>query len=328
MIVEMNVLLIAPKFHGYENLFKSELDKNGHQCLFITTTLTLSYWDMVINKFSKKFLKNRYYKQLKNEILKINHISFDRVVLVYGGAFFTAKCFEILKKKFCNAKFIYYNWDSVCNNLQCLSYYKLFDKCYSFDPFDCEKYNFNRLDNWYSFNNMINNNPKFDYGMLMTFSSEKAKSYLHIKKLLPNELLGKEFIVIPEKRDYLYNKIFNRKLLKSLDKNVLYYKWLSLEESNDFYNNCKAVIDIPFEGQNGLTTRTFEVLKQEKKLITTNKTIKQYEFYTPNNIFVVDENTREIPIDFFEKPFDKNYCIDEKYSLETFVKKLFDLDND
>ena len=79
------------------------------------------------------------------------------------------------------------------------------------------------------------------------------------------------------------------------------------------------------KNQVGLTIRTFEALHLKKKLITSNKNIMKYEFYTPNNIYVIDENSEnKIPNEFFESDFDESFALSTDYSLDSFVKKLLD----
>lgn len=65
--------------------------------------------------------------------------------------------------------------------------------------------------------------------------------------------------------------------------------------------------------------RTFEALAMNTKLITSNINVAEYEFFTPNNIFIVDSNTSEIPLSFFSTPFDMQFQISEKYSLFYFL---------
>ena len=128
-------------------------------------------------------------------------------------------------------------------------------------------------------------------------------------------------------KEYLkYMQLVHRITYKKLEK---YFTLSSLNRDQclDILKKSKAVIDCPIPNQNGLTMRTFEALALNTKLITTNKNIKEYEFYTENNIYVVDDETEAIPTDFFIKPFDNNYRLDESYSIGSFVGKLMDINN-
>jgi len=61
----------------------------------------------------------------------------------------------------------------------------------------------------------------------------------------------------------------------------------------------------------------------EKKLITTNKDIVNYDFYNPNNIFVWDNIKTEIPNDFLTTPYQPlSIPIFEKYSIKKWVKTI------
>ena len=51
--------------------------------------------------------------------------------------------------------------------------------------------------------------------------------------------------------------------------------------------SSKALLEILQKGQKGITWRALESLFYKKKLITNFKEIKQYDFYNPNNIFVL-----------------------------------------
>lgn len=58
-------------------------------------------------------------------------------------------------------------------------------------------------------------------------------------------------------------------------------------------NNIKkarCIIEIVQEGQKGITLRPLEAIACNKKLLTNNKNIKQYDFYSPQNIFIIGED--------------------------------------
>ena len=324
----MNILFICPLFHGYYKKMMEILISNRNSVHYYPTdNLQLSKIDRFRKKINKNFLYKRYDNYIKKIIYENENTKFDKVVVVFGGLYFNKNNFIQLKKAYPNAEFIYYNWDSVDNGTSnAKEYYNLFDKYYSFDLVDCKKYGFKHLPLFYTFDKTPNNESIiYDYGALMTIGGPKAKRYVQIKNALGSEYNGKEYLVMADNTQYIFNYIKHHKYFKKINKNFINFKPLPLNESVTYYDDCRAVIDVPLEGQNGLTIRTFEVLKQQKKLITVNKMIKEYEFYTPNNIFIVDDEHTKVPKEFFETPFDTNYSISENYSIESFVKKLFEL---
>jgi hypothetical protein len=98
---------------------------------------------------------------------------------------------------------------------------------------------------------------------------------------------------------------------------------MPLSEVNDYINRSKVLLDINRLGQIGLTFRVFESLGLEKKLITTNADIKNYDFYNPNNILIIDEKNPVIPAAFFENEYEKiPESILQKYTLKGWTKTV------
>lgn len=71
--------------------------------------------------------------------------------------------------------------------------------------------------------------------------------------------------------------------------------------------------------------RTVEMLGLGKKLITTNADIRNYDFYNPQNILVIDRDNPVIDEDFIRSPYEQiDENIRKRYSLEGFVRELID----
>jgi hypothetical protein len=117
------------------------------------------------------------------------------------------------------------------------------------------------------------------------------------------------------------------KSLKQFDITKVSFDKLNHHQIIDFYKKTKSVLDINKPFQNGLTIRTFEVLASGRKLITTNSDIKNYPFYCPVNILVIDRENIRLDPDFFKTDFKE---LDEevlyKMSLDSFIECLFDHD--
>lgn len=72
-------------------------------------------------------------------------------------------------------------------------------------------------------------------------------------------------------------------------------KGISYFENIQNVSRCSCVVDITTE-QTGISLRPLEALFFDKKLITNNKSIKEYSFYHPNNIFILEEDDlRKLP---------------------------------
>ena len=73
-----------------------------------------------------------------------------------------------------------------------------------------------------------------------------------------------------------------------------HYVPINGEEMNQLFLNSRCILDSPQAGQLGLTIRVLEALGAKKKLITTNKDIKNYDFYKEENIYEVRGGIRDI----------------------------------
>lgn len=97
-------------------------------------------------------------------------------------------------------------------------------------------------------------------------------------------------------------------------------------EYDDYLQNLresKAILEIVPENVVGLTIRTMEALFFNKKLITNNKDIKNYDFYNPNNIFIIGEDSEDKIKQFINSPFELiDRKIVEYYDFENWIKRF------
>jgi hypothetical protein len=104
---------------------------------------------------------------------------------------------------------------------------------------------------------------------------------------------------------------------------TLINKHIDLNTVNEYIKNSKTVLDVHKKNQNGLSFRVFESLGTQKKLITTNTDIKNYDFYNPNNIFIIENDDFLIPKSFFETAYEPiPETILKKYLIENWVEVL------
>ena len=160
----------------------------------------------------------------------------------------------------------------------------------------------------------------FDVSTVMSFFVEKSDGVKRAIDSLPDDSVKYLYLRVRDKLYYRKLQIFHAAEISGLEP-YFHFEALSSNEVNDVFVKSKAVIDCPLPKQNGLTMRTFETLALGKKLVTTNKNIAFYDFYTPQNIFIVD-GVNKLPEDFFSTDFDQNFKLSDKYSICSFVKTL------
>jgi hypothetical protein len=99
------------------------------------------------------------------------------------------------------------------------------------------------------------------------------------------------------------------------------FKPLNQLDIRKIIENSKCVIDLSHSHQSGLTMRAIETLGMQKKLVTNNKMIKEYDFYNKDNIYVIGD---DIGLkEFMLKPYVKiNQKILNQYALDSWTLKL------
>jgi len=315
----MHITLISLDNLGLNEYIVSTLEKQGHTVHHINFRFYKYKYPSVFHKAYNFILKVLFKRNLKlehhgkeiiKELQKNNKI--QDVILTIKGDFIDPKS-TLEFKKYSKKTIGFFN-DNIYRCPKIKRVLDCYDEVYSFEKDDCEKFNLKFAPNWiYSENVSLNNDTSLEYGVFNISTIDKRLSTLiRIADELKSKKINFKFIVYDKKR-------------KPTDGDGITYidKHMSLLEVNDYTNRSKVLLDIHRTGQNGLTFRVFESLGLEKKLITTNSEIKNYDFYNPNNILVIDEKNPVIPIDFFKNEYEKiPESIFEKYTLQGWVNNV------
>lgn len=313
----MHITLISFDNWGLNKHIAAHLEKQGHTVHHIDfSSFKFKYpsvlhkaYNFILKAFFKTNLKHLHYGKEILKQLEKNKQPQD-VILTIKGDFITPK--SILEFKKYTKKSVGFFNDNIYRCPKIKRVLHCFDEVFSFEKEDCENYNLKFASNWiYNSENSVNTN-EFKYD---TFNISSIDKRLPILKRIANNLASQKinfkFIVYDKKQ-------------KDDDKNIHYIqKHMPLTEVNDYISRSKVLLDINRIGQIGLTFRVFESLGLSKKLITTNTDIKNYDFYNPNNILIIDEKNPIIPATFFENEYEKiPESIYQKYTLEGWCKNV------
>ena len=325
---DKKLLLICPRFFGYENEIVQEATKAGWQVTFIDTRPENSFLTKVmlrlgINWFIKKKLE-KHHAYIIDTLEKGN---FDKALFINPEGFresFFSKLSQISDR----LETILYVWDSILNKPLIKPLLKHFNRVYTFDSEDADNYaelNFLPLfftDRYVEYS-ALSGRGKYDISFVGTVHSqrmaivESINAQCRLKKLnfycylyIQNHIL------------FWARKFTDLKYARYKSKDFKFTP-LTQQQVADIVADSTAVLDIEHHKQRGLTMRTFEVLSAGRKLITTNAEIKKYDLYHPDNVMIIDRNIPEINAEFFETPF-HTYPdeIIKKYSLSNWVNIL------
>ena len=103
-------------------------------------------------------------------------------------------------------------------------------------------------------------------------------------------------------------------------------KGISYAENLKITKKAAVILDIKTVEHNGLSLRIFEAIKYQKKLITDNKSIMQYDFYHPNNFYVIEDDHFQGLAAFLNSQYiPLAEEIKQKYSFSNWLKYVLDI---
>lgn len=282
-------------------------------------------------KLKKLGISNKLFVKI-HHFLKLREIKHDDLIICNG--FSVLGCLDLIKSIDCKKVLIIRDtiihlekgmkenkkWllpkDDFINTVR-----DQFDIIYSFDPDDCKKFNLTFLNQFLPYTNKNISDILKDTNS--TFSNEKSCFFI-------GEYREERETYLNEIHDYLnsvnYQSDFYLVDKKKQSKN---YPSFCKNESLSYGENVKKVIrsdviiEINHAGQKGVTLRAIEALVFDKKLITNNVHIMEYDFYNPDRFFILShDDIKSLPNFLNAKTTPTLDSIANKYSADYMVNTI------
>jgi len=280
-----------------------------HNFIYKYPSFYYKIYNSFLKVFFKKNIKNIYYgKEIIKRLEKIGEK--QDLILTIKGDFIDKKYLKQLKNH--TKKSIGFFNDSATRCPKINRVASAFDQTFSFEKEDCEKLGLKFAPNWIYEENRDSNKETFEYKVFNICSKDKRLPVLSkITTELKSKQIKHKIIVLSKDKECPKSEI------------EFFFKKISLEEISKYIEKSESLLDIKRDGQFGLTFRIFESIGLQKKLITTNPDIVNYDFYNPNNILVIDEKDPVIPISFFESDYEKlPEEIYQKYTIKGWIQNV------
>jgi hypothetical protein len=323
------ILFFSANFFGYQNEIKNSLVKLGADVDYYDERPKNTFWTKAFIRLDKRIVKKKIENYYSNIINKCIEQNYDYVFFLKAEGI-NFKMLNELKRAQSQAKFILFMWDSIKNSSKdIVEFFPLFDKILSFDRKDVEKHKnliFRPLFFLDDYKEIAKekNDIKFDITFIGTGHTDRYALVSKIKQVCAeNGLNGYFFVYLQDIKIFIIRKLF-KKSYKNAKKNDFSFKPLKKEEIIETIKKSNCILDIQRVVQSGLTMRTLEVLGAEKKLITTNEDIINYDFYNENNILVINRENPKIPLSFIKGKYqiiDLN--IYHKYHIDSWLEEVF-----
>ena len=326
-IKDKKILFFSPAFFNYENMIAEKMREMGAEVDMYDVRSVTGAFDRALLKISPAIFKGKSQNYYEDIIEKNKDKDYDYILIV--------KCdmtpiniLEKFRQVYPNAKLCLNLWDSVENIPGVIDKFKYFDTLHSFDLNDCERYpvlKFRPLFFGDQFREELKGTDdyKYDVGFLGTVHSDR---YAVIKQV--QEIAEKRglkcfwFLYLQSKFIYRFYKL-TKKEFKAVDESTFSFEKMSSADISHVVDETRIVLDIQHPKQTGLTMRTIEMIGMNKKLITTNESIKKYDFFDENNVAVVDRKNVQIPEEFLRTSYTPlPNDIYEKYSLKSWILEV------
>jgi hypothetical protein len=203
------------------------------------------------------------------------------------------------------ARFALYRWDSFENrkHLSPTALLKQFDRASTFDDVDAERYGMRFRPLFFSDEAPARQiEPRYAFSFIGTMHSDRYRIVSALNRQASE--FGLATFVYPFLASRAIYWVYRaaRPEFRGTKFGDFRYKSMPYAEAMEVTGASLAAIDIEHPKQRGLTMRTFEVLAAGKKLITTNARIRDYDFYSPDRICVIDRLQPRVEKSFFEAP--------------------------
>lgn len=264
--------------------------------------------------------------------------AYDYLFVVDGQALHPC-IFDVLEQRNSSIKKVNFLFDRVQGVYDFDRYFNRFHRVFTFDPTDANKFGIELFQiYWVPGDNTLQEEYNlFGFGAYSRyrydFFSELAKVFVDSQ--------DKNFIKLyaaPIQNEWMHEiKNYVRKALgytpnisrRELHSGMITHESIKPEEFRGIIYASNVVVDTSAPYQEGLTARFMWSLGAGKKIITTNQTVVNYSFYSPEQIFVIDKDKVEEHKDKI-RAFAQSDCVIEdrihkeveKYRIDNWINHL------
>lgn len=318
------VLLIAPRFFGYEHEIAAALSSAGHD----VDILPDRPFNNALMKAAMRFrpelgghLACDHFFARSLEKLGRNNYS---IILIIQGEGVTARTLKTFRNAYPHAKLVFYTWDSIENKPFSRRNLHLYDYCSTFDPIDAKKYELNFRPLFFSdgFDRPADKAFTHDLSFIGTVHSDRYKIVHALLEQLPPDTQTFVYMYLQAWWMFDLRRLFTS-TVDGAKREEFRFVPLCKDVVQRIFFSSRAVVDIEHVSQRGATMRTMEALGSKRKLITTNNSLREYDFYHPHNIHIINRQAPILDQSFLQVPYQEvPEEIRQKYSIRQWIREV------
>lgn len=221
-------------------------------------------------------------------------------VIIFDNAY-ARSITKFIKKRYPEKKVILWYWNSLAEygGRNMADGDRYVDEVWTYSKYDTKKYGFCYNTQFYSKLVEVEKNGFYD---ILFVGRDKGRNGKidRLKTELASRGLKVKFITIKREQDLIPYSQYLKEI-----------------------GNSKCILDLGAYGHSGLSLRPMETLFLKRKLITDNDDIVNYDFYRPENIFIIGKDDIGKLKGFIESPYKE---IDKKmvdyYEFDNWLKRF------
>ena len=327
---DKKIILIMPPDFGVYKVIEQNLRYMGfEQVTVISPLFRYKTKDRILNFIQKTFLGNKdYKKQLIDDYytaeVSQTLSSFAPKSIDYAIVIRPDKLGLKTIEKIHNTahKVVAYQWDGLARFPKVFKVINYFQRFFVFDLEDYHRYR-------YQYPNLL---PctNFYFDMPEESVSVNENEVLYVGAYMKDRIQSLIRVVDALSQYNLtlnINLFYGRKTPPISHSHLSFIsKGISYAENLKITKKAAVILDIKTVEHNGLSLRIFEAIKYQKKLTTDNKSIMQYDFYHPNNFYVIEDDHFQGLAAFLNSQYiPLAEEIKQKYSFSNWLKYVLDI---
>lgn len=320
-----NIVFIAPEFFTFHKQIQKRLEELGHQVYFIPDRPSRkAIVKILIRKF--RFLLTFYLNRFFESRAELIPADVEEVFIIRGEGL-TATALKALRRRFGKARFQLYLWDSVKRSPGCEALMPLVDRTWTYDIRDAKRYpnlkftpNFYTIPAWRA----PLNDFRWELAFFGTVHADRLKVISKLSAKLSSSIRFYRFFYFQSPVMYWFRRLFDP-AFKNFRADELSLKPKFGADWEEIVREAGAILDVQHPEQGGLTIRTLESLAMGFKVVTTDPSVREYDFYDPRQILLIDRQDPRIDEDFLKGPNDfQMHPKIKELELTSWLGKIFD----
>lgn len=324
----MSTLLLVNKNTDLNKIFHQNFIKEGYKVTNLLGDKIPKYQRSFLDKLLLAYhriihknpqyihcLEEKHFIKYAEKQIKINNKKFD-YTLVFRGDLIPISVLEKARKQ-ANCM-VGFQLDGVSVSEKILDRKKYFDQIFVFDPEDVASYpqaDFKFLPNcWFPDDNA--EKKDIDLYYLGSFEFDRHKTIESLHKAVKHLNLNNKFLLLQSPhREKIQHDFID-----------FFINPITYKENLEITKRAKVLLDFKRPYHNGLSLRFFEAMAYNNKIVTNNATVRDYDFYHPDNIYVTDYENFEGLEEFLQKPYiEIPKEVKLKYRFDNWVNQIFNL---